>query len=173
NALVISEITDFSYDTRSFKKLDGSRVTLPPQRFIRVLVPLPEEQRPIKAIKQALGRKALIPPERILEEFLARSPESIEPGLRVEARQLVTPAGRLDLLCRDTEDRYVVVELKIVRGTDQVIGQLLRYMGWVKEHYATEEVRGIVVALNKDERLDYAIKAVAGIEAKEFKFLIE
>ena len=52
------------------------------------------------------------------------------------------------------------------QGTDQVVGQILRYMGWVREAYP-ESVRGIIIVGKKDDALRYALKATSGIEAKE------
>jgi hypothetical protein len=46
-------------------------------------------------------------------------------------------------------------------------------MGWVKQTYPEKDVRGIVIVGRKDEALDYAISAVPGIQAREFKLSIE
>ena len=106
--------------------------------------------------------------EKNLEDFLVQQLESIEPGLTLVERQLLTAAGRLDLLCRDCKGHYVVIELKRSQGTDQVVGQILRYMGWVQEHYRTEKVRGLIVVGKVDDGLRYAAKAVPNVEAKVF-----
>lgn len=170
NALVMTDIYAFSYDTYSFQKVDGTPVRLPPQSYIRVRSPRPHQwppppQPPITS-KQS-------PAERHLEDFVVQQLDAIEPGLRLESRQLSTPAGRLDLLCRDVEDNYVVVELKTVQGTDQVMGQILRYMGWLKEAYGTEKIRGIIIAGSKNQALSYAVKAVPNVQVKEFKLVIQ
>lgn len=88
-------------------------------------------------------------------------------------RQLSTSAGRLDLLCEDKSGAYVVVELKKMRGSDQVVGQTLRYMGWVKEAHPDKRVRGIVVVGKSDDALRYALQAVPDIEAKVFTISVE
>jgi restriction system protein len=98
--------------------------------------------------------------------------EEIEPNLKLVSRQLSTPAGRLDLLCQDKEGNYVVVELKRHLGTDQVVGQILRYMGWVMENYRTDSVRGIIVVAKKDPLLSYAVAAVPNIQTKTFRLSI-
>ena len=98
--------------------------------------------------------------------------DEIEAGLHLVTRQLSTPAGRLDLFCRDARGNYVVVELKKTQGTDQVVGQVLRYMGWAQEAYPENNVRGIIIVGKKDDALRYALKAAPGIEAKEFKLSI-
>ena len=72
--------------------------------------------------------------------------------------------GRIDLLCEDTSSgALVVIELKRGQHSDAVMGQLARYMGWVKEHLADgRDVEGIVLTPAYDERLRYATKAVPG-----------
>ena len=72
--------------------------------------------------------------------------------------------GRIDLLCEDTSSgALVVIELKRGQRSDAVMGQLARYMGWVKEHLADgRDVEGIVLAPSFDDRLRYATKAVPG-----------
>ena len=57
----------------------------------------------------------------------------------------------------------MVIELKKGRSSDVVVGQILRYMGWVKEHLAVDDydqydVRGIIISKEKDDRLEYALK---------------
>lgn len=111
--------------------------------------------------------------EKHLEDFVVQQLHEIEPGLTLVKRQLSTAAGRLDLLCRDAQSNYVVVELKKTQGTDQVVGQTLRYMGWVREAYPENSVRGIIIVGKKDDALRYALNATSGIEAKEFKLSIE
>ena len=169
NSLVITEIKPFSYDTYSLKKCDGTSVKVPPMGFVRILLPdhiLQTASQFVRGEKRPLA-------ETNLEDFVIQQLEMIEPGLRLEKRQLPTPAGRLDLLCRDANGSYVVVELKRMQGSDQVIGQILRYMGWLKETYPAEKVRGIVVVGRKDQALSYAAGAVPDVQVKEFKLHIE
>lgn len=87
--------------------------------------------------------------------------------------QLSTPAGRLDLSCQDVHGNYMVVELKKTQGTYQVVGQIFRYMGWMREQYPENKVRGMIVVSKKDEALRYALNATSGIEAKELKLSIK
>lgn len=162
NTLVMTEIVPFSLDTRLFEKPGGGRVTLPPYGYVRVIPPNePSESPPTLPPKVSLA-------EKNLEDFIAQQLDKIEPGLRLVERQLSTPAGRLDLLCQDAHGSYVVVELKRMRGSDQVVGQTLRYMGWVKEAHPQRDVRGIVIVGKEDEALRYAIKTVPSIQAKVF-----
>jgi len=72
-------------------------------------------------------------------------------GLRLSDDEGITgvefPVGGrfIDILALDRHDRYVVIELKVSR--DRVVGQLLRYMGWVEQNMETSQpARGIIVA---------------------------
>jgi restriction system protein len=76
-------------------------------------------------------------------------------------------------LCKDSGGDFVVIELKKTKGTDQVVGQILRYMGWVKERYPEAKVRGVIIVAKIDDALRYALQAVSGIQAKVFKLSIE
>jgi hypothetical protein len=167
NELVMAEIVPFSFDTYRFEKYGGGLIKQPPEGYVRVLPP-----------NQSPGSSPAAPStvsiaEKNLEDFVVQQLDKIEPGLRLVKRQLSTPAGRLDLFCQDALGNYVVVELKKSLGTDQVVGQILRYMGWAKEEYPKNNVRGIVIVGKKDDALRYAIKAVSNIEAKEFTVSIE
>jgi restriction system protein len=58
-----------------------------------------------------------------------------------------------------------VVELKRGRASDVVVGQVLRYMGYVKEEIAEDDqtVEGVVIALDDDQRLRWALSSVPAI----------
>lgn len=81
--------------------------------------------------------------------------------------------GRIDILAKDVESgNFVVIELKKGRESDQVIGQLLRYMGWVKENLCenNQNVTGYVICKDIDERLRLAVSMVADmIKIKRYK----
>jgi len=80
--------------------------------------------------------------------------------------------GNIDILAKEPgTNSYVVIELKKGRESDRVVGQTLRYMGWVKENLCQqgENVKGLIICKDKDERLDYALKMVPNIEVKFYK----
>lgn len=81
-------------------------------------------------------------------------------------QQYATDAGPIDILAisRDKK-RLVVVELKRGRATDVVVGQTLRYMGYVKEQIAEPDqtVLGAIIALEDDQKLRWALAAVPSI----------
>jgi endonuclease NucS-like protein len=172
NALVMTDIVPFSYDTCSIYKYDGTLIQKAPEGYARVLPPSHGDDTAAARVQSRIAARPSLA-ERNLEDFMVHQLEAIEPGLRLEKRQLSTPAGRLDLLCRDAKGNYVVVESKRMQGTDQIVGQVLRYMGWLTETHGTDKVRGIVVVAKKDQALSYALMAVPKVQVKEFKLLIE
>lgn len=113
--------------------------------------------------------------EKHLEEFLVANWESTELGklydLIEEEDEVVSPQyptdiGPIDLLVKEKEaGNYVVIELKKGQTSDTTIGQLARYMGWVKTHKANgRKVKGIIIAGNYDRRLAYALEMVPDTE---------
>ena len=87
-------------------------------------------------------------------------------GNEESATQYPTGLGPIDILARDKADHnWVVIELKKGKSSDTVVGQLLRYMGWVKKHKASgnEKVRGIIITSAPDDRIKYAMLASQGV----------
>jgi len=81
--------------------------------------------------------------------------------------------GRTDLICLDERDDFVVLELKAVHSSDSVVGQLLRYMGYIRENWAqkaNKKVRGIILTPSYDEQLRLAAKE-AGIQVLRVRIL--
>jgi RecB family endonuclease NucS len=69
--------------------------------------------------------------------------------------------GRTDLICKGKNGDYVVLELKAVHSSDNVVGQILRYMGYIRETWADKEgkdVKGIILTPSYDEQLRLAAK---------------
>lgn len=88
------------------------------------------------------------------------------PGEPEAGYEFTTPIGRIDLLARHrTEPRWLVIELKRHASSDQVVGQVLRYIGWIKAHHAElgETVEGLIVAREGEDRLHYAVSAVPSL----------
>ena len=102
--------------------------------------------------------------ESDLRDFLAKHPSVIETGLQLYEEEGITgvefPAGggrSIDILAVDNKKRLVVIELKVARGYDRAVGQLLRYMAWIDNNLAEpgQSVRGIIAAreISDDLRL--------------------
>jgi len=83
-----------------------------------------------------------------------------------------TPIGRVDLLAKHKrEPRWLVIELKREKSSDAVVGQVLRYMGWVQKHLIEdgEAVEGLVVATEGDPQLHYALEVVPSVTFKSYE----
>ena len=87
-----------------------------------------------------------------------------EDGESVGQQYDTRAVGRIDLLCEDLDSgALVVMELKRGRQSDVVMGQLARYMGWVKEHLSNgRDVEGVVLTPEYDNKLRYAANAIPG-----------
>lgn len=114
--------------------------------------------------------------EKHLEHFLVENWTLTELGKEYDiltedgeivGQQYQTDTGPMDVLAiSKNKKRLLVVELKKGRASDVVVGQVLRYMGFVKEELAEEgqEVRGVVIALKDDQRIRRALSMTPGIE---------
>jgi len=113
--------------------------------------------------------------ERDLVNFLAADPSIIEEGLTLKGKEYLAGGNRIDLLCIDKNGNFVVVETKKGRASDSVMGQVLRYMGWVKENLATkgESVRGIIILRESDRDLEYALATIPNVQVKYYKAKFE
>lgn len=108
--------------------------------------------------------------EKDIENYIKFHPEILEEGLVLIGNQYKTEAGYIDILFKDKDKNYLVVELKKDKGTDKVVGQIQRYMVWVEENLARgNPIRGMIVVKKPDKRLNYAIKGTKyRIEIKTF-----
>jgi len=113
-----------------------------------------------------------------LRNNLANNLASIEPGLRLyrdedgEFDGLEFPVGgrRIDILAVDKNGDYVVIELKVSRGHERTIGQLARYMGWIKKNLAGEKkTRGMIVASKVTEDLKLAASVISHVALVEYQ----
>ena len=85
-------------------------------------------------------------------------------------KEYPTDVGPIDILAVDDVGNLFVFELKLDRGQDRALGQLARYMGWVKIHLAGDrEVRGVVVARSIDDKLRYAACVMPNVALLEYE----
>lgn len=65
--------------------------------------------------------------------------------------------GFIDILAVDGEGGFYVFELKRGRSPDYVLGQVARYMGWVKSNIGKgASVYGVIISKEISENLKYA-----------------
>jgi RecB family endonuclease NucS len=83
-----------------------------------------------------------------------------------------TAVGPIDILAVDESGAFFVFELKRARSPDRTIGQLARYMGWVRQTIGKDrEVNGIIVAKEISDSLRYAASVVPNVSL--FKYEVE
>jgi hypothetical protein len=126
--------------------------------------------------------------EKQLEDFIIHNWEKTELGKKLDliieegeliSQQYKTDIGPIDILAKDKASKsHVVIELKKNQTSDDTIGQLARYMGWIQENKKDENVKGIIIAGSFDKKLNYALKVMKNVEVflyevdfklKEFK----
>jgi restriction system protein len=117
--------------------------------------------------------------EKYLEEFIVSNFNSIFTGkykIYEESEELdgqQYPAGkdRIDILAIEPESNaFVVIELKKGRTSDQVVGQILRYMGWVKKNLCNDgqTVKGLIIGRDHDSKLSDALEMTNNINVKYY-----
>lgn len=119
---------------------------------------------------------ATISLERDLENFLEQRLQILEEGLHLfvdgerGGRQYTTEVSRIDLLAKDKNDTFVVIELKAGEADKTSLAQILPYMGWVREFLAEgREVRGIIVASDFSPELIAATNVVANLSLYRYR----
>lgn len=81
-----------------------------------------------------------------------------------------TAVGPIDILAVDASGAFFVFELKRARSSDYVMGQLTRYMGWVKQTIGKDRaVNGVIVAKEISETLRYAVSVVPNVSLFEYE----
>jgi len=113
--------------------------------------------------------------EKHLEDFLVQNWGSTDLGKEYDifeeegekvGQQYPTDTGPMDILAiRKDKKELLVVELKKGRASDVVVGQVLRYMGYVLQELAEEGqiVKGVIIALEDDQRIRRALAASLNI----------
>ncbi|WP_175577263.1 endonuclease NucS domain-containing protein [Rhizobium oryziradicis] len=77
--------------------------------------------------------------------------------------------GRIDILALDSDGSFYVFELKRAESSDRVLGQLTRYMGWLKKTIAADrEVYGVIVSKEIGSNLRYAVSVVPNVFLFEY-----
>lgn len=112
--------------------------------------------------------------EKQLEDFIIHNWKNTELGKKYDliieegellSQQYRTDIGPIDILAKDKKtNSYVVIELKRNQTSDDTVGQLTRYMGWIKKELKDKNVKGVIIARQYDKKLDYAREMVPNIE---------
>jgi restriction system protein len=114
--------------------------------------------------------------EKHLEDFLVKNWKQTELGRDYDiyeeegelvGKQYQSDTGPIDILAISKDKRTIlVVELKKGRVSDNVVGQIQRYMGYVLEELAedNQSVKGVIIGLEDDLRIKRALSVTNNIE---------
>ena len=114
--------------------------------------------------------------EKHLEDFLVKNWRKTDLGKKYDifeengelvGQQYQTDTGAIDILAVSKDKKTIlVIELKRGRTSDVVVGQIQRYMGYVKEELSepTQKVRGMIIGLDADIRLKRALSVCSDID---------
>ncbi len=118
--------------------------------------------------------------ENDLKNFLVDNLHVIRPSLTVyrdgDISGVEFPVGsrRVDILAVEDKKDFIVIELKVSKGYDRAIGQLLRYMAWIDQNLAEpdQKVKGMIIARNISDDLRLATSRIQDVELYEYELSI-
>lgn len=125
----------------------------------------------IHAVERMTSNTSFIT-ENDLEQYLIKNLHLIEEGLQYIDRQYSIKDGRIDILARDKNRQYVIIELK-VQEDKEIIWQSLFYPMQFKKEHKVDKVRMITLAPQYPNHILTPLKQIEGIEIMQFSPLIE
>jgi hypothetical protein len=113
--------------------------------------------------------------EEHLRDYLAEHLDILEKGLKLwpvgpdeDAVEYPVDGRRIDILAQDSHGVPVVVELKVSKGHEKVVGQVLYYRAKIREVLNVKTARVFIVALKASEELRLAAKEVPDLSLFEY-----
>ena len=114
--------------------------------------------------------------EKHLEDYIEKNWETTVFGkdysIYENGRQFPTETGPLDILAQRKDKKgFLILELKRDKASDVVVGQTLRYMGYIKKTLVQndEDVRGCIIATKEDQGLRHALSVAPNIDFYRYK----
>jgi len=119
--------------------------------------------------------------EKHLEDFLVLNWKQTELGKNYDiyeedgeivGQQYPSDTGPIDILAISKDKKtLLVVELKKGRASDNVVGQIQRYMGFIQEERTEkgQTVKGVIIALEDDTRIRRALSVTNNIEFYKYE----
>jgi hypothetical protein len=116
--------------------------------------------------------------EEHLREYISKNLSAVEPGLKLwkddsGKEGIEYPIDqddrRIDILAVDKDGIPVVIELKVSRGYQKVIGQCLYYRNRVKQLFKATRIRIIIIAREISPELRTAIGDLTDVNLYEYK----
>lgn len=167
----------FMVDARTYRRWDPAADPAPiyPEAVLNDRTE-GEEDDEVDEIK-AEGSATEFAYESDLRNFLAKNLNQVGPNLRLYEEEGIKgiefPVGGryIDILAEDVDGKnFVVIELKVSRGHDKTVGQILYYMAWVEENLANgKDVHGVIVARKITNDLRLAASLVPSVTLLEYE----
>ena len=119
--------------------------------------------------------------EEDLKKFLLKNLSLIETGLKVYRNGDISGIEfrvdddnkRIDILAVDKDSNPVVIELKLSKGYERVIGQCLYYRNKLKKTLGVDKVRIIIVAGKISGKLIIAVSEIPNVELFSYKLFFK
>lgn len=121
--------------------------------------------------------------ERQLEDFLVSNWDKTSLGKNynifsiddvIVGQQFATDTGPIDILAQSKDGKeLLVVELKRGRASDRVVGQILRYMSYIKEIDESKIVKGVIIGTEDDLGLQRALSMVGNVSFLRYRVKFE
>jgi hypothetical protein len=83
------------------------------------------------------------------------------------------PSHRIDILAKDRGGLPVIVELKVSRGHEKTIGQVLYYRAKIKHQFSAERVRIFIVAEEISPELRAAASEISDVLLFEYSLAVK
>lgn len=135
----------------------------------------------IVATDETIEDPSIFALEKHLEDFLVQNWHNTEFGKDYDiyeedggkvGQQYPSDTGPIDILAISKDKKVLlVVELKKGRASDVVVGQVQRYMGYVKEELAEDNqtVQGVIIAFEDDTKIQRALSMAPNIDFYTYK----
>jgi hypothetical protein len=108
-----------------------------------------------------------------LRDYLAKNLGTLEKGLHLWSMnppsvEFAIENKRIDILAKDSQGRAVVIELKLNKGYDRVIGQALLYRGLLSRVLGQKQARIMLIANSVSEELKTACLSLSDVTLFEY-----
>jgi|JFJP01.1.fsa_nt_gi hypothetical protein len=118
--------------------------------------------------------------ENDLRRYLVKHLSVIEKGLKLyenngtTGEEFIVPGTirRIDILAIDVHGKYVVIELKVSRGYERVVGQILFYQSSIKTNFKQDRVRAIIIAREILPEIKTATEYLPDFELFEYQLSV-
>jgi hypothetical protein len=141
-----------------------------------------EKEIDVEPIEEEASSESIFALEKYLHEFLVDNWDKMElsnewalleeDGEIVGSRYQTGEVGEIDILTKhNTENKWLVIELKKNQTSDSTVGQILRYMSWARHNLVEDDavVEGLIICHQIDRKLQYAIDGLGDIKCMTYQ----